>query len=271
MDELISYAGKLTVKDANGKITRMGFLPPNWFGPFYSVMCYWKPEFINMIDMANKKVVADQPGIIESFAVLQKLWNIYGDPAIVDEYMATLGNGLSPDDPFLTGKVSMLFDGDWRNGYESRYTDNKFNVDYGMVPIPAPAGMENNYGASYFFGMNFLMPYNAPHPEEAWEAVKFLTSYPIDVKIIEEMWNNPVNKKALDDPSLRAMPGMEVQLDSLKTNQGKMCYLPVTPVTGQLSAAIQQQVDLLVHNKLTPEEAAKAINEAVQPELDALK
>ena len=269
--EAMAMGQKLTLKDASGKITRMGLQPPTWFGPYYSIMCAWKPEFLNMVDMTNKKINADQPGIVASFQLMKDLWNMYGDPQQVDAFNSTLGNGLSPDDPFLTGKVSMIIDGDWRNGYESRYTNNKFNVDYGMVPIPAPVGLESTYGASYFFGMNFVIPYNAPHAAEAMQAVKYLTSYENDVKVIQGMWNNPVNKAALQDKDLLAMSGLSVQMNSLRENGPKMCYLPVTPVTGQLSAAIQQQIDLVVHNKITPEEGAKAINDAVQPELDAVK
>ena len=266
--EAIEMGKKLTKTDG-GKITRMGLQPPNWFGPWYTFLGFYKPQ---LLDIAKKKVTVDSPEMISALKDIKDLWNMYGDPKQVDEYNATLGNSLSPDDAFLTGKVSMVLDGDWRNGYEARYTQHKYGEEYGMAPVPAPAGKEDAYGTSYFFGMNFVMPYNAPHPDLGWEVIKYLTAPEADALITLNQYNDPANRKNYEDKDLRAkMIGIDVVFDVLLNKQDKLWYMPVTPITSQLSSSIQQQLDLVQHNKITPEEAVKAVNDAVQPEWDAVQ
>jgi len=268
LEEVYDLAPKLTQMNASGKITRLGFLPATGPARVMAWLSLWGPS---LYDPATKKITADDPKMIAAMAELQKSWNLYGDPAKIDEFTATLGNSLSPDDPFLKGQISMMIDGDWRTGYEARYTQNKFGTDFGVAPIPVPASLKDRYGSSYYFGMLFVMPHNSPHPAETWEAIKFLQKYDTDVTIIRDMWNLPVNKKALSDKTLRDnMPGWYVAADTLLNNQDKQFGLPVTPVTSQLSAAIKANLDLVKHNQMTPEEAAKAINETVQAELEAI-
>jgi multiple sugar transport system substrate-binding protein len=268
LEEVYALAPKLTQYDAAGNITRLGMLPIKPGSRKMAWMSLWGPS---LYDATTNKITADDPKMIASMTELQKLWNLYGDPAKVDEFMATLGDALSPDDPFLKGQVSMMLDGDWRTGYEVRYTDNVYGVDFGVAPIPVPASMPERYGANYYYGMCLVTPYNAPHPEETWEAIKYLLSYDVDVMIIRDMWNLPVNIKALEEPTLRDnMPGWSVSADNLKNNEDKQWGLPVTAITSQLKQAIMANLDLVSHNKLTPQEAAKAINEVVQPELDAV-
>ena len=267
MTEAMAMGQKLTQKDSSGKISRMGLQPPTWNGPWYTFMGFYKPQ---LVDIGNKKVTADSPEMIAALTDMQTMWNMYDkDPTKVDAFNATLGNGLSPDDPFLTGKVSMVYDGDWRNVYEYRYTQSKYKTDYGMIPFPPPAGKESMNGTSYFFCYPQVIPHNSPHPQEAWQAIMLITDPQID-KTIAFIGNNPANASLLDDAELLATPGFEVPFSILKNYQEMQFTLPVTPVTAQLSTAIQAQIDLVIHNKATPAEACKGINDAVQPEWDAI-
>ena len=267
LDELIAAAEKLTQYDENGNITRMGLTPPTWFGPWYTQLAFYRPD---MLDEENNKVTLNTPEMTAGIQDIKRIWDIYGDPENADKFMSGLGNGLSPDDPFLTGQVSMVIDGDWRMGYEVRYTDNVYGEDFAAVTVPYPNGKEDFAGASYYFGMLFVMPHNAPHPEEAWEFVKFMNQASTDIMVSEGMWNLPFTKEGLQSPVLHAMPGFSVPLNNVLENEDKMYNLPVFPATVKLSDELAAAIDLIVHNKSEISDALIAAEEAVQSELDAV-
>ena len=266
MSDLYAAAKKLTKYDANNNITRLGFMPPKGSMAWYS----WIAMFDGQVyDETNKKVTADNPGMLAAMDSLKEAWNLYGDPARVDTFASGLGGGLTPDDPFLKGQVSMTIDGDWRIGYQLRYTKNEYGKDYGVTTIPYPNGKPEKAGTSAFFGMLFVVPHNAPHPREAWEAIKYFQDYKLGVLVTQTMYNLPQQSAALQDKQLLEIPGFAVPLNNAAKNADKLWSLPITPATGQMASAIDQEFDLVVHNKKSPAEAAQAINDAVQPEIDS--
>ena len=266
LNELYQTAKKLTKYDSNNNISRLGFMPPKGSMAWYSWIALFDGK---LYDDANKKITAGDPGMIAAMTSLKEAWNLYGDPAKVDTFSSGLGGGLTPDDPFLKGQVSMTIDGDWRIGYQLRYTKNQYGKDYGVTTIPYPDGKPEKVGTSAFFGMLFVVPHNAPHQREAWEAIKYFQDYNLGVLVTKSMYNLPQQRAALQDKQLLEIPGFAVPMTNAAKNADKLWSLPVTPVTGQMANAINQEFDLVVHNKKSPEEAAQAINDAVQPELDS--
>ena len=265
LPELYEAAKKLTKTDSSGNVTRMGFRPPNWDMLWFSFFNLFSGEFI---DSTGTKFTADHPGNLAAMVEMQNMWKLYGDPTVVDKFTAGLGGGLTPDDPFLKGQISMTLDGDWRMGYVARYTDQKYGADFGVTTIPYPEGKKDKLGASYIFGMNLVTPYNAPHPDEAWEAMRFFQQPETDALVALKMWNLPWARENFVKPELQAMPGFSVALDNAAKNGEKFTHMPVTPATSQYADAIKQQMDLVVHGKATPDQAAKEINSVAQQALD---
>ena len=66
----------------------------------------------------------------------------YGYDNIEKFLLANTNNEFNPTNAFETGKVAMMFDGEWRTAFIQR--DNP-KLDYGTAPFPA--GVPSAYGA----------------------------------------------------------------------------------------------------------------------------
>jgi len=49
-------------------------------------------------------------------------------------------------------------------------------VDYGTAPLPVDDGHAELYGSGFINGTIVGMPANAPHPDEGWQLVRYLTT-----------------------------------------------------------------------------------------------
>ena len=105
---------------------------------------------------------------------------------------------------FETGKVAMLYDGEWRN---ASILADKAKVSYGTAPFPTADDMTSIYGAGRVGGTVVGIPRTAQHTAEAWELVRFLTT---DTKALttlaNQLQNVPSTYESLKDPVLANDP-----------------------------------------------------------------
>jgi ABC-type glycerol-3-phosphate transport system substrate-binding protein len=165
--ELDEFAEKLTKRDAKtGQITQLGFLPqePGWFA--------WSfPQWFGgaLWDGTNITFAAP-PANRECYEWVAGYTKKYGLEA-VRSFSAGFGAFSSPQNPFMSGKVAMIFQGVWMNNYLSQYAPG---LEYGVAPWPATKpGLENFTVADADV---LAIPRGAKHPREAWEFIKFISS-----------------------------------------------------------------------------------------------
>ena len=176
--ELDEFADKLTKRDPQtGRITQLGFLPqePGWFAwsfPHWFGGALWDGTNITF---------ATPPANRECYDWVAGYTKRYGLEA-VRSFTAGFGAFSSPQNPFMAGKVAMVFQGVWMNNYLSQYAPG---IEYGVAPWPATKpGLENFTVADADV---LAIPRGAKHPREAWEFIKFVSANNPDAQRFEDL------------------------------------------------------------------------------------
>jgi ABC-type glycerol-3-phosphate transport system substrate-binding protein len=162
--ELDEFAAKLTKRDAAGKLVQVGFLPqePGWFHAYFPQWFggrVWDGTNITFTGVAEN---------LECYRWVSSYTERFGLDQ-VRSFASGFGSFSSPQNPFMAGKVAMVFQGVWMNNYLQQYAPG---LEYGVAPWPAVRpGLEN----FTFADADLLaIPRGAKHPREAWEFIKFV-------------------------------------------------------------------------------------------------
>lgn len=204
--ELIAYTQRLTSKDADGSIRRIGFIP-NW-GNSWLYLYSWQTggEFMTP---DGRKCIMDNPDSVRALVYMVSIYDKLGGAQKVDQFQS----GFQPDslDPFLTGRVAMKIDCDAATNNIARFNPD---LNFGVAPAPVPedraaetadnvnfdakgvaVGMDkaqwdavkNKWTTKGRFngepryitwsgGFSWAIPVGAKHTELAWEFMKWMNS-----------------------------------------------------------------------------------------------
>jgi multiple sugar transport system substrate-binding protein len=168
IQELTEFSDKLTRKDATGAITQMGFMPaePGWWNWAWG---YW---YGGSLWDGHGNVTLPTPENLRAFEWVKSFPDKY-DAKSLTVFKAGFGNFSSPQNAFLTGQVAMVLQGVWMANY---IHNNNPSLDWDAAPFPFPADRPDLANSSAV-GMDVLViPRGSPHPEEAWEFVRFVQS-----------------------------------------------------------------------------------------------
>jgi ABC-type glycerol-3-phosphate transport system substrate-binding protein len=171
MSELTAMAKKLTVKNPDGSLKTVGFMPlstyyensPQTFGPAFGAT--W-------LTADGKSNIGSDPAWAAFLRWQKNLVDWYGYSNLV-KFQRSLGDEWEADNPFQVGKVAMAVDGEWRTAMIS---DQASKLDYGTAPVPVADDRVGEYGGGFITGTVIGIPRGVKHPDAAWELVKFLTT-----------------------------------------------------------------------------------------------
>ncbi|MFC5805182.1 ABC transporter substrate-binding protein [Streptomyces formicae] len=113
--------------------------------------------------------------------------------------------------------------------------DSKVAGKFGVVPLPGPRGA----GKSVLGGSNLAISANARHPQSAAELIAYLTSEPVQRRVLTEGALPPVRAGLYDDPELVAD---HPYLPALRTSVLAAEPRPKSPRYDQMSLAVQAVV-----------------------------
>lgn len=256
-DELVAAAQKLQTPD------RYGFV---WQGKQYEgVVCAWLEVFWGMggkmLDedgnlVADKKILADS---------LQWMGDLIHKYKITPPAVTTWQEAESQA-VFLEGKA--VFHRGWPSVYANAQNPSMSKIvgKVGIVPMVHAPGKKS---AATLGTWNLSISKFTKHPKEAWEVVRFLTSFEAQ-KIKALMGGNPPARRAVyNDPEvLKMFPHFkqfhDVFLGALPR--------PVTPAYPQMSVeAIQPHIAAVLAGTKTGEAAAEAMLRDMKKILDRAK
>jgi multiple sugar transport system substrate-binding protein len=171
MSELSAMARKLTVKNPDGSLKTVGFLPlstyyensPQTYGPAFGAT-WLTPQ--------GRSNIGSDPAWAAYLRWQKDLVDWYGYANLV-KFQRTLGDEWEADNPFQVGKVAMAVDGEWRT---AMIAEQAPTLDYGTAPVPVADDRADRYGAGFITGTIIGIPRGARHPDAAWQLVKFLTT-----------------------------------------------------------------------------------------------
>jgi ABC-type glycerol-3-phosphate transport system substrate-binding protein len=171
MSELAAMAKKLTVRNPDGSLKTVGFMPTEEY--YENTPQNYAPAFgATWLTPDGKSNLAADPAWSAYLRWQKDLVDWYGYNNVV-KFQRSLGDEFEAQNPFQVGKVAMAIDGEWRT---AMIAEQAPKLDYGTAPVPVSDDRADKYGGGYITGTIIGIPRGSKHPDAAWELVKFLTT-----------------------------------------------------------------------------------------------
>ncbi|AMM19882.1 sugar ABC transporter substrate-binding protein [Frondihabitans sp. PAMC 28766] len=211
LDELEADGLKLTTYNSDGSIKQLGFNPlmsfeensPEHFAPMINGTWLSKSGKSEIGTSAGwKKLIEWQKAYVDKIGY-----------AKLQAFTSGLGQEFAADNPFQTGQVSMVIDGEYRTAF---IQSQKPDLQYSSAPTPVMSGY-GTYGASYIAGNVAGIAKGSKHPELAWALLKYLAlNTDAQVQIGNGLKNVPTITSALDSPKLEVDKNYKTFIDAAK-------------------------------------------------------
>ncbi|NUP42367.1 MAG: ABC transporter substrate-binding protein [Streptomyces sp.] len=232
MSELKRDAAKLTKRTKGGGYERVGFMPN--FRLYQNspdrLFAQWGPTYF---DKNGRSRLAKEGKIKEFYATVRDLIQEQGGYGPLETFRTSFGDEFSSQNAFLTGKLAMHLDGEWRGLF---LKDAKFT--WGTAPLPVPDDQADTYGRGYLTGTVTGIAHSSKHQNAAWELVRFLTADTDQVVTFANAIHNvPSTKAALASPKLDSDPTFRAFLDIAQNKYSNA--LPPSINGGQYVTSLQ--------------------------------
>jgi multiple sugar transport system substrate-binding protein len=280
IDELDAYAKVLDVVDAQGHVTRAGFLPmePNWFINFVS---FWFGG--SFWDAKTEQFTLTDPKVVAAYRWIQSYSKRLGKDAMTT-FQSGFGNFDSPQNAFLAGQVAMEQQGPWMANFIYKLkpqmstvrwskdeemklplSERLKNYEWAAAPFPsAVPGMED----VTYCGFDVLaIPRGARHRREAFEFIAWINRQDVMEKLNKlHCKNSPL--AVVSDDFLNHHPNPYVDVFerlALSPNARAAPQIPIMPEVISELTNLAQQVSLL---QVEPEPALAEIQSRLQAKYD---
>jgi multiple sugar transport system substrate-binding protein len=200
-DELRDAARRLTTRGADGRMSRVGFIPDYGNLPTTSLMA-WQHD-ADFLSPDGDAVTLATPETEQAF---QWIADFYADYGVETLKAFTAGLGSADQHGFLSGRVAMaILDLSYLSQLE-RYNPG---LDYGVAPIPTFPGRPTASSAGSWW---LAIPRGARHPEAAWAFMTFAVEQRTQIEEVLATDDDlfPANRRAAQDPRFLTSPAMEV-------------------------------------------------------------
>lgn len=253
IDELEEYAKKLTIKKGD-RYERFGLIP--WYGEGWLYTWGWAFGG-NFYDETTGKVTANDPKIVEALKWMVDFAKQFG---VQDVVSFTSSAGSNATNPFISGQLSMMINGNWMIAQIDQYNPD---LNYGISYIPTPDGKDFT---TYVGGRALIIPKGVKNLEESWEFVKWMCTSEEGQslkKITGEFAAVPqVNTKIYADD-----PRQKVFLELLPNGRHRPVILAGNMMWDELAKA----PDLALNGQGTPEEILNQITAKINNEIEKKK
>lgn len=268
LEELTDWADKMTVVDKDGNITRLGFIP-DYPGPgngqVANLVLYGWAFGGQWYDADAKKITANDPKNIEALKWELAFYEKYGAQK-VKNFIASAGGYLTDQDVFRTGKVGMVYDGEWNIVFPT--ADLPFNQKtINAGGFPSPKANPEMFGISYADSDPNTIPAGSPHPAEAWEFLKFMCFDPQVCSDFAQVVANPCQLTDHPDYALQSDSRFAwfIKQQDLKSQR----VFPRIAVAHTYMVKLGEAEQAVLLGQATPEDALNQVTEEVQALLDS--
>jgi multiple sugar transport system permease protein len=276
--QLREFAVRLTDRDNNGNMTRLGFAPN--FGNAWLYIYGWLNGG-RFMSADGRTCTLAEPAIVEALQYMVEVYDALGGIEEVESFQS--GFQTEEFDPFLTGKVAMKIDGNWTL---SNIADFAPGLRFGVVPAPAPEGHEP---ITWSGGFSWAIPLGSAQPDMAFELIRFLNTDRIWQLRYQVQGRYAASRGRSFVPAMSPMPHINAVAfvrhvrdnDDLprRIKEGVLMFdrlmessrfRPVTPVGQLLWDEHKRAYEKAVHHTYEPREALERGQAAVQSELELI-
>ncbi len=263
IEDLYTQGDKLTKRDGQGNITRLGLALPTSGWQLWEWLWMWGGSLWNEEAM---EVTPDNPGVLRAVDELVKYYQKYGKDNL-QRFYSSQGQSFSAEDTFVVGNTTLRIEADWMFDVMHRYApDLKFGEDWDAFAVPYSPDVPAGKGALHVSPYPLVLSAGSKKGAEAFKVMAWMQDLERTVKAGAYMANVPQTKTALEEALKRGVgtPGwnVAVKLALESTNQHAF---PVTPISAEYSDRFQQELGLVVNG----EKEAKAAMTALKAELQS--
>lgn len=251
--ELDEFARKLTRYDSTGRITQLGFTESpamlgwwHWVWPFFFDARPWDGEHFNLATAQGRG----------AYEWLAKSRAAIGVQAALT-FEASALSIESAQNPFLSGRLAMVFQGPWMANWARIYTPD---LDYGVAAFPSSDPARRHVFASADV---FTIPSGAKHPREA---MAFL-SYILRQDVMEELCREQCKVSPFREPRpefFENHPNRFVRtFDEMGASPDAFGY-PKMPTWSQTTSALLTLLDTVLRAKDDPDRAVEQAQRKIE-------
>jgi multiple sugar transport system substrate-binding protein len=279
IEELDAYAEKLTkwevtlpsgekevrtgylpdVPDSQKRLIQAGFLPgePGWWA--YG----WGYFFGGRLLRGADKITAAEPANIRGFEWMASYSKKLG-VGVTKRFRSGFGNSSSPQSAFLSGKVAMVLQGVWMHNFVEKYAPG---LQWAAAPFPYPQDHPELAGTTSADADVLMIPKDSPHPAEAFEFVKFMTSQPVLEKLcLAQQKFTPL--KDVSDEFWHGHPNPYIRLFRDLGMSKNAFSIPQMGIWNEYHRELGNAVDLIQSLSETPAVALGNVQAKMQAALD---
>lgn len=254
MSELIETAKANTVdEDGDGLVDKYGLAynlnEPFWWAAFHGGFDGWvfDEEYSPTL---NTEATVDSLEFVHSLKFEHKIVPKESDYDLMDSL-------------FKEGNAAFIINGDWSiEGYK-----NAENIDLGVAPIPR-FEKTGKYGQPMTSGKGFIVMSELPEQKQiaVIKFIDFMTS-----TAAQELYVNnnflPSNNKAYGLPQIQNDPIMKGSAEQLRNGRA----MPVVPEMRGIWDAVRPALQSVMSDNLTPEAAAKQMQEEAEENIKSMQ
>lgn len=259
LDELLKVAERLTIREKDGSIKRLGLLPPD---PIVALVAFGG----TFVDPVTGMPTADHPRNIEALEWYRRLIEVQGGGERVNAFAAGFGPESGINNPFLVNKVAMIISGQWNPYWFQRFGPK---VQYAASPLPRPDAHPEMERPTWIGGNLFCIPANCRYPRQAWEFLRWTQTPAAQTLFAGTIHGVPNILSARSDPTLRHgdkwKPAFSVFMDAADSPNSR--HFPVTPITGLYQYELTNAADYVRYGTKTPTQALHDVQGRVAREM----
>lgn len=172
-EELATMAAKLTERNAQNQIVRLGFAASYGNNPPPLYLYGWMNGG-RFLSEDGRTATLDNPGVVGALAWLTHLYDRLGGARSVFGFLS--GQQSAELDPFIRNQVAMKVD--IFSVIPNSLAAYGQNLDYGVAALPMPARelAAGQPPVNWLSGWCYAIPAQSKHPEAAWKLIRFLSS-----------------------------------------------------------------------------------------------
>ena len=264
IEDLDAMAAKLTVKDTNGKLTQMGFIPDSAWSHFPLYGWAFGGSFY---DAKNNKITGNDPNIVKALEWEASYYKKYGLKEL-NTFKSGLGQYGTSSYAFYTGQLAMIVEGEWQPNFIKLYAPKDFN--WGVTPFPAPKDKPEFKGQTMTNASAFVIPAGSKNEKAAWEFIKWIEQPKYAGEFCRQIYNVPPFKSLANDSKYVTDPRFGTFLKLL--DNPKLQTWPQIAVANKYNTLIgtAEEAVLVAGNK-TAKQALDELTKTLQDELDKTK
>jgi multiple sugar transport system substrate-binding protein len=164
----------------------------------------------------------------------------------------------------LSGKVAMVLQGVWMHNFIEKYAPG---LQWAAAPFPYPAGHPELAFTTNADADVLVIPKDSPHPEEAFEFIKYVSQQPVLEKLcLGQQKFTPL--KAVSDEFWRVHPNPYIRLFRELGMSKNAFSIPQTGIWNEYNREMGNAVDLIQNLTESPEVALSDVQTKMQAALD---